>query len=182
MFLPASPSWPPVCGQRSLQRARLRNCANRSSRLVQLSLCALVFQAHAASADDRTNPLVMISFDDLVETQHRPLFSPTRRPPPPPAAPSTIVSPVELPPPAPPKIVLLGIMADEEGRWAVIRLESVGRIGIVQEGDEINGWKVSEIQARKAILVQGLRSSTVTLFQAPHTPPTATVREARRRK
>lgn len=89
-----------------------------------------VTAARAASK----NPFAAQSLDLLSDTCDRPLFSPTRRlpPPPPPPVVERIAPPQPLPPP---KVVLLGVVTDENGPWAVVR--SADKIIRARLGEEI---------------------------------------------
>src|SRR6476620_7050060 len=95
-----------------------------------------------------------------------PLFSPSRRPPAPPPAPPPIVQAAEppAPPPPPPNLVLCGVVMDGEGARAVVRSGADKKLVRAQIGDEIDGWKVSQIEGRKVVLSLDGRFATFTLF------------------
>ena len=108
------------------------------------------------------NPLQAQSLDRLTATRDRPLFSPSRRPVPPPPPPVE-PAPVVAAPPPPPSVTLFGIVIDGEGARAIIR-SGTAKVERVQIGDEIGGWKVSQIEGRKLVLSLDDRFATVTLF------------------
>ena len=106
------------------------------------------------------NPLQTLSLDRLSTTRDRPLFSSDRRPPAPPPPP---VERAPEPPPAPPDVALLGIVVDGERTRAIVRA-GTEKIERVQIGDDISGWKVSQIEGRRLLLSLDDRSATFTLF------------------
>jgi hypothetical protein len=110
------------------------------------------------------NPLWALTLDQLPATRERPLFSPSRRPPP---RPQRVESVAALPPPAPrqpPSVVLLGIVSDADGTWALIRAGGAEKTTRARLGDEIAGWKVSEIETRRLVLSSDDRSVSFALF------------------
>jgi hypothetical protein len=125
--------------------------------------CVLGFAAPAQSQDHpgNANPLQAQSLDGLSATRERPLFSPNRRPVPP------------LPPPVeqaavatalpPPNVTLFGIVIDDEGAHAIVRSEA-DKVDRVQIGDDIGGWKVSQIEGRRLVLSLEGRFATFMLF------------------
>jgi general secretion pathway protein N len=124
-----------------------------------------------AQAQDRpaaapSNPVAAQSLEQLSTILDRPLFSPTRRPPAPPPAPPPIVQAAEppAPPPPPPNLVLFGVVMDGEGARAVVRSGADKKLVRAQIGDEIDGWKVSQIEGRKVVLSLDGRFATFTLF------------------
>lgn len=123
-------------------------------------------QAQESSAAAPSNPVAAQSLDQLSTILDRPLFSPTRRPPAPPPAPSPIVQAAEppAPPPPPPNLVLFGVVMDGEGARAVVRAGADKKLVRAQIGDEIDGWKVSQIEGRKVVLSLDGRFATFTLF------------------
>jgi hypothetical protein len=147
----------------------------RSSRLT-MCLCILLVPilitdgANAAEPQEPTaaalsNPLAAQSMDGLSVTIDRPLFSPSRRPPAPPAPlphAEQVVAP-PAPPPSPPNLVLYGIVIDGESARAVVRVAD-NKILRAQIGDDIEGWKVSQIEGRKVVLSLDGRFATFTLF------------------
>src|SRR5262245_47118774 len=111
------------------------------------------------------NPVAAQSLDQLSATLHRPLFSPSRKPPappPPPPPPVAQVTPPPAPPP-PPTLVLFGVVMDGKDARAVVRT-GADKMLRAQIGDEIDGWKVSQIEGRKVVLSQDGRFATFTLF------------------
>ena len=99
-----------------------------------------------------SNPVAAQSLDQLSTILDRPLFSPSRRPPAPPPA------------PPPPNLVLFGVVMDGEGARAVVRAGADKKLVRAQIGDEIDGWKVSQIEGRKVVLSLDGRFATFTLF------------------
>jgi hypothetical protein len=110
-----------------------------------------------------SNPVAAQSLDQLSATLDRPLFSPTRRPPAPPPPVAQVVAPPP-PPPPPPNLVLFGVVIDGEGARAVVRAGADKKLLRAQIGDEIDGWKVSQIEGRKVVLSLDGRFATFTLF------------------
>ncbi|MGP0094474.1 MAG: hypothetical protein ACLPKB_31695 [Xanthobacteraceae bacterium] len=153
--------------------------ARRCSLTIALSLVAPWLVACGLGASGQTrpepsagvaNPAAAQSLDHLSATRERPLFSPSRRPPPPPPAPVAQRAAPVLPPAAP-SVDLFGIVSDEEGARAVVRTGPGNKILRVRVGDEIGGWKVSQIEGRKLVLSLGERSTTFTLFSGHNAKP-----------
>jgi hypothetical protein len=113
-----------------------------------------------------TNPVADQPLDQLSATLDRPLFSPTRRPPAPPPPPPPVVQAAAppAPPPSPPNLTLFGVVIDGEGARAVIRAGADKKLLRAQIGDDIEGWKVSQIEARKVVLSLDGRFAAFTLF------------------
>ena len=113
------------------------------------------------------NPVAAQSLVQLSATLNRPLFSPSRHPPAPPPPPPPVV-PVAAPPPPPPapppNLVLFGVVIDGEGARAVVRTGAGGKLLRAQIGDDIEGWKVSQIEGRKVVLSLDGRFATFMLF------------------
>lgn len=107
------------------------------------------------------NPLASFSLDRLQATRDRPLFAPSRRPPPLPVA-RQVVEPVVILPP--PNMVLFGIVADHTGARAVLRSGGSGKVIPARIGDEIEGWKVTQIEPRRLVLTDHDRSVSFALF------------------
>jgi len=103
------------------------------------------------------------SLDRLSATRDRPLFSPSRRPVPPPPPPVARV-PEAVPPPPPPSVTVFGIVIDGEGARAIVRSGMGTKFERVQIGDDIGGWKVAQIEARRLVLSLDDRLATFTLF------------------
>ena len=114
--------------------------------------------------DGLPNPLAAQSMEGLSATVDRPLFSPSRRAPAPPPVPAA-QAPAPPPPPAPPpNVVLVGIVMDGESARAVIRAGADKKILRARIGDDVGGWKVSQIEGRKLVLSLDDRLATFTLF------------------
>jgi hypothetical protein len=109
------------------------------------------------------NPLQAQSLERLSATRDRPLFSPTRRPVPPPPPPVARV-PEVVPPPPPPNVTVVGIVLDGDGARAIVRSGMGKKFERVTIGDDIGGWKVSQIEGRRLVLSLGERLATFTLF------------------
>ena len=116
------------------------------------------------SAAGLANPVAAQSLDQLSSTLERPLFSPSRRPPAPPPPPVVQAPPPPTPPPPPPDLVLFGVVMDGEGARAVVRAGADKKILRAQIGDDIDGWKVSQIEGRKVVLSLDGRFATFKLF------------------
>jgi hypothetical protein len=125
----------------------------------------------AATAEEQkptglANPVAAQSLNKLSSTLDRPLFSPSRHPPAPPPPPVVPVAapPPPPPPPPPPNLVLYGVVIDGEGARAVVRTGADKKLLRAQIGDDIEGWKVSQIEGRKVVLSLEGRFATFTLF------------------
>ena len=120
-------------------------------------------QAKIDPATAAVSPLAARPLDGFSVTRDRPLFSPTRRPPaPPPPPPAAAAAPT--PPPPPPDVVLLGVVVDGEDAHAVVRTSADTKIRRLRIGDEIGGWKVGQIEARKLVLLLKDRTATFAMF------------------
>ena len=108
------------------------------------------------------NPLASRPLESLSATRDRPLFAPSRRPPPPPAAP--VVRAVEAMPAPPPSVVLLGIVTEANEARAMVRGDASGKVVPARLGDEIGGWKVTQIEPRRLVLSIDDRSVSFSLF------------------
>jgi len=109
------------------------------------------------------NPLAAQPLDALAATRDRPLFSPTRRPPPPP--PQIVAAPPPPPPPPePPSVLLVGVVMDGEEAKALVRFTTVNKVIHAKIGDDIEGWKVAQIEGRKLVLSLDGRLATFTMF------------------
>jgi hypothetical protein len=113
-----------------------------------------------------TNPLAAYPLDRLSATRERPLFSPSRRPPAPPPAP--IIS--RPSPPAPPNVRLFGIVMDADEARAIVQTGPANNIRRVRIGDDIGGWKVSQIERRRLVLSLDNRLATFTMFRGHGKP------------
>jgi general secretion pathway protein N len=114
-------------------------------------------------ADGLVNPLQAQSLDRLSATRDHPLFSPSRRPVPPPP-PTVERAPEAAAPPPPPNVTVIGIVVNGEGARAIIRSDAENKFDRVQIGDDIGGWKVSQIEGRRMVLSLDGRLATFTLF------------------
>ena len=110
------------------------------------------------------NPVAAQALDKLSTTLDRPLFSPSRRPPAPPPPPPPVAQAPPPPPPPPPNLVLFGVVMDGEGARAVVRAGADRKLLRAQIGDDIDGWKVSQIEGRKVVLSLDGRFATFTMF------------------
>jgi hypothetical protein len=132
--------------------------------VVTLGSNAAVAEQQQLSAAALSNPVAAQSLDELSATLDRPLFSPGRRPPAPPPPPAVqAAAPPALPPP-PPNLILFGVVMDGEGARALVRTGADKKVLRAQIGDDIDGWKVSQIEGRKVVLSLDGRFATFTLF------------------
>jgi general secretion pathway protein N len=141
--------------------------AKRAFLVLVLSSVVVLGAAPPALAQDQppaapANPVAAQALDKLSTTLDRPLFSPSRRPPTPPPPP-VAQAPPPLPPP-PPNLVLFGVVMDGEGARAVVRAGADRKLLRAQIGDDIDGWKVSQIDGRKVVLSLDGRFATFTMF------------------
>jgi hypothetical protein len=110
------------------------------------------------------NPVAGQPLGQLSATLDRPLFSPSRRGAPAPAPVAQL--PVMPPSPSqPPNVVLYGVVMDGESARAVVRVGPDKRLLRAQMGDDIDGWKVAQIDGRKVVLAsEDGRFATYRLF------------------
>jgi hypothetical protein len=145
-------------------------------RLIGVLLAAALFMP-AARANETVpeqavphrieNPAEAMSLDQLGATRERPLFAPDRRRPLP--APAVSYAAPPPPPPAPPpQVSVAGIIVDANGPRAVIRAEASGKTMPVRLGDEIAGWRVTEIDGQRVVISLDDRSVAVKLFGGEH--------------
>jgi len=113
------------------------------------------------------SPLAAYPLDRLSATRQRPLFSPGRRAPAPPPAPTIAAAP----PPPPPKLILFGIVMDADDAHAIVGTGTADKTRRVRIGDDIGGWKVTQIEGRQLVLSLNDRSATFTLFSGQHAGP-----------
>jgi hypothetical protein len=125
---------------------------------------AAMAEEQERSAAPLSNPVAAQSLDQLSSTLDHPLFSPSRRPPAPPPPPVALAPPSPAPPLPPPNLVLFGVVMDGEGARAVVRAGADKKLVRAQIGDEIDGWKVSQIEGRKVVLSLDGRFATFMLF------------------
>jgi hypothetical protein len=117
--------------------------------------------AQVRSVAGPVSPLAGQPLDRFSATRDRPLFSPTRRPPaPPPAA----AAPPPPPPVPPPDLALLGVVMDGDNAGAIVRAGPAAKIARVHIGDQIGGWTVGQIEARKLVLLLNGRTATFNMF------------------
>jgi len=108
----------------------------------------------------------------------RPLFNPDRRPPPPPAAPTpepepsatepktAVPEPPPPPPPEPPVGRLHGVIGGS-GAWLVIFQQDGDTVRRLKEGEELDGWRIVEIQPHAVVFARGDHLHTVPLRPEP---------------
>ena len=116
--------------------------------------------------------LVPRSLSEFGETIVRPLFSPTRRPVvaqvvPPEAETAAVESPApEASASVPSRLTLIGLMRVGDRDRALIRSEDALRGTWIEVGQEISGWRVSEIDD-KGVVIKGTSSRQVLFLHAP---------------
>jgi general secretion pathway protein N len=142
------------------------NSRRRSGMVALLSLCSIVSSTEPARLQTASpaavaNPLAAPSLNRLSATRERPLFTPSRRAAPPP--PVASAAPVESAA-APPQIALLGVIIAVEGPRAVIHDMASNKVVRVRIGDEIDGWRVRQIDERLLVLWRDGRSASFKLF------------------
>jgi hypothetical protein len=130
----------------------------------QVAGAAATEEPQEQSAAVLANPVAAQSLAQLSSTLDRPLFSPSRRPPAPPPPPVAQAAAPPAPPLPPPNLVLFGVVMDGEGARAVVRSGVDKKLVRAQIGDEIDGWKVSQIDGRKVVLSLDGRFATFKLF------------------
>ena len=137
----------------------MRYARPRAAVKLPLLLSALVFSAAVRAEEPGrapaalANPVAAQSLDQLSTILDRPLFSPSRRRLPAPSPPVVVQAPAPPALPAPPPdLVLFGVVMDGEGARAVVRAGADKRLLRAQIGDEIDGWKVDQIEGRKIVL------------------------------
>lgn len=121
-------------------------------------------EAQGQAAAPLANPVAAQPLDQLSATLDRSLFSPSRRraPAPPPVAQQPVMPAL---PSQPPNVVLYGVVMDGESARAVVRVGSDKRLLRAQMGDDIEGWKVAQIDGRKVVLAsEDGRFATYRLF------------------
>jgi general secretion pathway protein N len=119
--------------------------------------------AEAQPSASSDNPLAAWPFALFADTRDRPLFSPRRRPPPPPAPPPPQIA-APAPKIPPPNIALLAIVSDGSVAQAVVRTWGAEKAIRARLGDDIAGWKVTQIEPRRLVLSSDDRSVSFALF------------------
>lgn len=136
-----------------------------------LALCLMSTPGFSFAQDGadraKTNPLARFALEDFADTLRRPLFSATRRPPSPIAAPIRREPP---PPPEPPHFTLVGVVTDERGARALVKISPTAKIRGLRRGDEIDGWTVVEVGPRRIVIGRDARTSAVALFDSKSRP------------
>ncbi len=89
------------------------------------------------------------------ETLDRPLFHASRRP-----APKQAVATAAAPAPDAPKLKLVGVVIEPEGRSALIRVAGAAGPIEVYVGERIDGWRLEAIQTDRIILKSGKSTET----------------------
>jgi len=148
----------------------VRHSRPRATFSLLVLLSALIFSAAARTEEQGraaaplANPVAAQPLEQLPAIVDRSLFSPSRRPPaaPPPVVQAPAASAL---PSAPPNVILLGVVMDGQNARAVVRVGADKRLLRAQMGDEIDGWKVAQIDGRKVVLAsQDGRFATYRLF------------------
>jgi hypothetical protein len=117
------------------------------------------------------------ALDDYAVITDRPLFNPDRRPPPPPAAPPTepepdapepdmVTEPPPPPPPEPPVGRLHGVIGGS-GAWIVIFQQDGDKVRRLKEGEDLDGWRIVEVQPNAVVFAHGDDRHTVPLRPEP---------------
>jgi hypothetical protein len=89
------------------------------------------------------------------ETGARPLWIPTRRPAPPPVVQQASFTRGQF--------ILQGVITAGPTRIAMLKEKSTGRIHRVEQGREVNGLQVAEVENEKVTLAQGAEREVVEL-------------------
>ena len=148
----------------------MRHSRPRATICLLVLLSALIFSAAARTEEQGraaaplANPVAAQPLEQLPAIVDRSLFSPSRRPP---AAPTPVVQApaASAPPSAPPNVILLGVVMDGQNARAVVQVGADKRLLRAQMGDDIDGWKVAQIDGRKVVLAsQDGRFATYRLF------------------
>jgi hypothetical protein len=139
---------------------------------------AVMALANSASSAARkpslANPLQAQPLGKLLATNARPLFVPSRHQPAPEPRQHIVQAPA--PPRPPPHVALVGVLKSETGVQALLRLSATGKLVSVRMGNEVEGWKISDIDDRRLRLTHDGQETTVLLFKASggsHIPKTA---------
>ena len=124
------------------------------------------------------NPLWAITIKNLMATQDRPLFAPSRRPPSLP--PVLAVSSAPPPPPEPkptererPTLALIGTVAGETSAIGVFLDQSTNRTISLRTGQGHDGWVLSAVHKRDVILQKDQEVALLSLSAHAITPVAA---------
>lgn len=117
-------------------------------------------EAHPDVAPPPATPLAAQPLDRMSNTRDRPLFSPTRHPP----APPPVVVAAPPPPPPPPDVALLAVIMDGEDARAIVLAGPAAKTLRVGIGDDIDGWKVGQIERLQLVLLLDGRTATFKMF------------------
>ncbi len=119
------------------------------------------------ASSSAANPVAVTPLDRLTATRERPLFMQDRRFPA--EAPKAAFSaPPPAPPAAPPQVSLSGVIVDKKGPRALLRSDSSGKDVPVRLGDEIGGWRITEIEDQRVTMSLDERSVAISLFGGAH--------------
>lgn len=110
------------------------------------------------------NPIAAISLNQLAATRERPLFAPDRRRP----NAALIISHAKPPAPDPPRLSLSGVVVDKNGPTAVVRSDPGGKARRVRLGDDVGGWRVTQIDRQQLVISLDDRSAAVRMFKSDH--------------
>lgn len=136
----------------------MRHLRPRAKFGLLLLLSALIFSAAAQTEEQGraaaplANPVAAQPLEQLPAIVDRSLFSPSRRPPAAPLPPVVQAPAASAPPSAPPNVILLGVVMDGQNARAVVQVDADKRLLRAQMGDDIDGWKVAQIDGRKLVL------------------------------
>jgi hypothetical protein len=121
-------------------------------------------QVSAGPSAAVVSPLAARALDALPATRDRPLFSPSRRPP----APPPVVAMPQAPPRPAPSVTLFGVIMDAGEARAIV--QAAGQVRRVRIGDDIEGWKVTQIEQRRLMLSLDGREASFTMFNSKGNP------------
>ena len=126
-------------------------------------------QVSAAASVAVVSPLAARPLEALSATRDRPLFSPSRRAPAPPPVVAMPQAPPP-PPPSPPSVTLFGVVMDAGDARAIVQAGSAKQVRRVRIGDDIDGWKVTQIEQRQLTVSLNGRVATFTMFNSQGNP------------
>lgn len=137
-----------------------------------LMLCGLAVVPALAgelnsSAQDAANlnPIAGRPPAEYRETLERPLFASNRRPMIQEKPAMTLVS-QPVPPALSPSPVLAGVVSMSDGMIALISLPENEKFVQARVGDEVNNWKIIEIDPQRMVVEQGARRIELSMFRA----------------